>query len=168
MHRLHFGNTCKKVKNSKGEPFKGGWAVRPNAVGVNVQVIVSAEMSGKTVQLAPYEFRVKKVPPPIAVFADKSLGSVGKSLAVAQQGVYAKLVDFDFDLTYEVTEFTVLYSAKGSDYEEKSTSYNLTAKQKNVIGQITRGGNLVIKDIKAKQGADGKPIDLQPIILKIE
>jgi gliding motility-associated protein GldM len=159
--------TTEKVKNSKGEPFKGGWAVRPNAVGVNVEVIVSAEMNGKTVQLAPYMFRVKKVPPPIASFADKSQGSVGKALAIAQQGVFAKLPDFDFDLTYEVTEFTLFYTDKGADFEEKSSSYLLTSKQKSIINAMTRGKTLLIKDIKAKQGAD-KPVDVPPIVLKIE
>ena len=39
--------TTEKVKNSKGENFKGTWAVKPNAVGQNVQVIVTADMNGK-------------------------------------------------------------------------------------------------------------------------
>ncbi|MBK7134556.1 MAG: hypothetical protein IPH69_17585 [Bacteroidales bacterium] len=52
--------TTEKVKNSKGEPFKGSWAVRPTAVGQNVQVIVSADISGKPLQFAPYEFRLNQ------------------------------------------------------------------------------------------------------------
>ena len=159
--------TTEKVKNSKGEAFKGGWAVRPNQVGVNVQVIVSAKMNGKMVQLAPYDFRVKKVPPPIAVFADKSQGGVGKSLAMAQTMVLAKLPDFDFDLTYEVTEFKLFFSDKGADYEEPSTSAMLTSKQKNIINAMTRGKTFIIKDIKAKQGTE-KPVEVPAIVLKIE
>jgi gliding motility-associated protein GldM len=159
--------STEKVKNSKGEVFKGGWSVKPNAVGVNVEVTVTAEINGKPVTFAPYPFRVKKVPPPIAIFADKSQGSVGKALAVAQSGVFAKLPDFDFDLTYEVTEFTILFSDKGADYEEPSKSSNLTSKQKTIINSMTRGKTLLIKDIKAKQGTD-KPVDVPPIVLKIE
>ena len=159
--------TTEKVKNSKGEPFKGSWAVRPTAVGQNVQVIVSADISGKPLQFAPYEFRVKPIPPPIAIFAQKSTGTVPRATAAAQQGVFAILPDFDFDLQYQVTGFSVLYSERGNDYEESSTSSNLTPKQKELIGRLTRGKNLIIKDIKAL-GPDGKTKELSPVILKIE
>lgn len=159
--------TLGKVKNSKGEPFKGTWAVKPNAAGQNVQVIVTADMSGKTVQYPPYEFRVKPLPPPIAVFGSKSTGTISKAAAGAQQGVFAIMPDFDFDLRYQVTGFSVLYSSGGNDYEEASNSSNLTQKQKDLISKLTRGKNLIIKDIKAL-GPDGKTKDLQPVILKID
>jgi gliding motility-associated protein GldM len=159
--------TTEKVKNSKGEPFKGSWAIRPTAVGQNVQVIVTADMSGKPLQFAPYEFRVKPIPPPIAIFAQKSTGTVPRATAAAQQGVFAILPDFDFDLQYQVTGFSVLYSERGNDYEESSTTSNLTPKQKELIGRLTRGKNLIIKDIKAL-GPDGKTKELSPVILKID
>jgi len=156
-----------KVKNPKGEYFKGSWSVKPTEAGKMVQVIVTADMSGKPLQFAPYEFRVKPLPPPIAIFAQKSTGSVTKATAAAQQGVFAILPDFDFDLQYNVTGFSVLYSDRGMDYEEPSTSSNLTQKQKDLINRLTRGKNLIIKDIRAI-GPDGKTKDLQPIILKID
>jgi gliding motility-associated protein GldM len=159
--------STEKVKNSKGENFKGAWAVKPNAVGQNVQVVVTADINGKPVQYAPYDFRVKSIPVPVAIFANKSTGTVPRATAAAQQGVFAILPDFDFDLQYTVTGFTVLYSDKGSDFEESSTNSNLTAKQKDLIGRLTRGKNLIIKDIKAL-GPDGRPKELQPVILKID
>jgi hypothetical protein len=159
--------STEKVKNSRGENFKGAWAVKPSAVGQNVQVIVTADINGKPVQYAPYDFRVKSIPNPVAIFANKSTGSVPRATAAAQQGVFAVLPDFDFDLQYTVTGFTVLYSDKGSDYEEPSTSSNLTAKQKDLIGRLTRGKNLIIKDIKAL-GPDGRTKELLPVILKID
>ena len=159
--------STEKVKNSKGENFKGSWSVKPEGVGKNVQVIVTADMSGKPVQFAPYEFRVKPIPPPVAIFAQKSTGSVSKASAAAQQGVFAVLPDFDFDLQYQVTGFSVLFSERGNDYEETSNNSNLTPKQKALIDRLTRGKNLIIKDIKAL-GPDGKTKDLSPIILKID
>jgi gliding motility-associated protein GldM len=159
--------STEKVKNSKGENFKGAWAVKPNAVGQNVQVIVTADINGKPVQYAPYDFRVKSIPNPVAIFANKSTGTVPRATAAAQQGVFAILPDFDFDLQYTVTGFTVLYSDKGSDFEESSTSSNLTPKQKDLIGRLTRGKNLIIKDIKAL-GPDGRTKELLPVILKID
>jgi gliding motility-associated protein GldM len=159
--------STERVKKSGGDYFKGSWAVKPNAVGQVVQVIVTADINGKPVQYAPYEFRVKSIPPPVAIFGNKSTGSIPRATAAAQQGVFAVLPDFDFDLQYTVTGFTVLYSDKGSDYEEPSTNSNLTAKQKDLIGRLTRGKNLIIKDIKAL-GPDGRTKELQPIILKID
>jgi gliding motility-associated protein GldM len=102
--------STEKVKNSKGVPFKGAWSVKPNAVGQNVQVIATANINGKTVQYPPYEFRVKAVPLPVAIFAQKSTGTVPRAIAAAQQGVFAIMQDFDFDLQYNVTGFSVLYN----------------------------------------------------------
>jgi gliding motility-associated protein GldM len=159
--------STEKVKRSGGEYFKGSWAVKPNAVGQDVQVIVTADINGKPVQYAPYSFRVKSIPPPIAIFGNKSTGTMPRATAAAQQGVFATLPDFDFDLQYTVTGFTILYSDKGSDYEETSTNSNLTTKQKDLISRLTRGKYLTIKDIKAL-GPDGKTKELQPILLKID
>ena len=110
---------------------------------------------------------MKKIPPPIAEFAGRSQGTIPKNVAAAQSLVLAKLVDFDFDLRYDITEFKLFYSDKGSDYSEASTSTNLTTKMKTLIGAMARGRTLIIKDIKAK-GPDGRINDLPPILLTIE
>ncbi len=159
--------TTEKVKNSRGQNFRGNWAVKPNAVGQNVQVYVSSVDGTKQTTFPPIEFRVKPLPAPIAVFAGKNTGSVPKNTAAAQTGVYASLPDFDFDLVWNVTGFTVLYTDNRGDFEEQSNSSALTARQKDLINRLTRGKNLFIKDIKAR-GPDGKTIDLNPIILKID
>jgi hypothetical protein len=75
--------------------------------------------------------------------------------------------DFEFDLVYKITGFTILYTEKGSDFEEKSTSSSLTPKQKDLINRLTRGKNLFIKDIKCL-APDGRTMELNPIILKID
>ena len=124
-------------------------------MGQNVQILVTANIDGKPLNYPPYEFRVKPVPTPIAVFGGKSTGSIPRATAAAQQGVFATLPDFDFDLPYTVTGFSVLYSDNRGDFDEPSTSSNLTQKQKDLIGRLTRGKYLTIKDIKAL-GPDGK------------
>jgi gliding motility-associated protein GldM len=160
-------NRVGKIKNSKGENFRGNWLIKPNAVGQNVQVIVTADINGKPMQFAPLEFRVKSIPKPTAVFGGKSTGTIPRATAAAQQGVFAILPDFDFDLQYNVTAFTILYTDNRGDFEQSSTSSNLTSEQKALIGRLTRGKNLIIKDIKAL-GPDGKTTELAPVILKID
>ena len=159
--------STEKVKNSKKEIFKGAWAVKPNAVGQDVQVIVTADINGKPVQYPPYPFRVKSIPNPIAVFGGKSTGSIQRATAAAQKGVFAIQPDFDFDLQYNITGFTILYSDNRGDFEEKSANSNLTVKQQDLIARLTRGKYLTIKDITAL-GPDGKTKELLPVILKID
>jgi len=160
-------STTEKVKNSKGENFKGTWAVKPAALDQRVQVIATANINGKVVQYPPYEFRVKRIPPPIAVFGGKNQGTISRATAAAQQGVFAQMPDFDFDLQYNITAFTILFSDSRGDFEQRSTSSTLTAQQKDLINRLTRGKYLTIKDITAL-GPDGKTIDLSPVILKID
>jgi gliding motility-associated protein GldM len=160
--------TTQKVKNSRGENFRGNWAVNPTNVGQNVQVVVSVtDAVGKGTTYPPIEFRVKPVPSPIAQFAGKSTGLIAKNTAAAQTGVYATLPDFEFDLVYKITSFTVLYTDSRGDFEEKSNSSSLTTEQKNLINRLARGKNLFIKDIKCL-APDGRNLDLSPIILKID
>jgi gliding motility-associated protein GldM len=160
--------STQKVKNSKGVNFRGNWAVNPTTVGQNVQVIVSVtDDSGKASTVGTIEFRVKPVPQPTAVFAQKNTGTVAKNTAAAQTGVYAFLPDFEFDLVYKITGFTVLYTDARGDFEEVSNSNALTPKQKDLISKLSRGKNLFIKDIKCL-APDGRILDLSPIILKID
>jgi gliding motility-associated protein GldM len=159
--------TTEKVKNSKGENFRGNWAVKPTALGQMVQIQVTSIENGKTINHGVREFRVKPLPKPEARFAGKTTGSVAKNTAIAQAGVFAVLPDFDFDLVYNVTGFTVMYSDRLGDFEKSSTSSTLTADQKDLLSRLTRGKYLTIKDIKAV-GPDNKQVDLNPVILKIE
>ena len=156
-----------RVKDSRGQDFRGIGSVTPTTAGQNVRVIVTANIGGRPVQFAPYEFRVKPVPSPVAQFAQRSTGTVPRATAAAQQGVFAVMPDFDFDISYQITGFSVLYSERGNDYEMASTSSNLTQGQRDLIGRMVRGNNLIIKDIKAR-GPDGRTLDLAPIILKID
>jgi gliding motility-associated protein GldM len=160
--------TTEKVKNSRGVTFKGNWSVNPTAVGQNVQVIVSTtDASGKATSYPPVEFRVKAVPPPIATFGGKNTGTIAKNTAAAQTGVYASLPDFEFDLVYKITSFTVLYTDNRGDFEKVSSSNALTNDQKDLVNRLQRGKNLFIKDIKCL-APDGRTLDLSPIILKID
>jgi gliding motility-associated protein GldM len=159
--------TTGKVKNPKGEFFPGNWIIKPTTAGQKVQIYITAEIFGKQQQFGPIEYRVKPLPTPIAVFAGKNTGSITRGSATAAQGVFADLPDFDFQLVYNITEFKILYSERGEDFELPSTSSNLTAQQKQLIARLTKGKNLFFKDIKAV-GPGGKSKDLPPIVLKIE
>ncbi len=160
--------TDERVKNSAGEDFKGTYFVKPTSTSQDVQIIVSTkDANGKNTTYAPYKFRVKPLPKPEGVFGGKSGGTIAKNTALAQSGVFAKLNDFDFDLVYKVTGFSLFYSGRMGEFEEYSTSGSLTQKQKDLITSMTRGQTLIIKNIKAI-GPDNLSKDLNPIVLKLD
>jgi gliding motility-associated protein GldM len=161
--------TAERIKNINGEDFRGNYFIKPTSASQDVQIIVSTkDANGKVTSYKPYPFRVKKIPKPEGTFANAvSGGTVSKSVAMAQTGVYAKLEGFDFNLLYKITGFSIFYSGRMGDVEEFSTSGNLTSKQKEAIGTMTRGQTLIIEKIKAV-GPDGLPMELSPIVLKLD
>ena len=160
--------TDERVKNSAGQDFRGSYFIKPTSTSQDVQIIVSTkDVNGKSTAYKPYGFRVKPLPKPEGVFGGKSGGTIAKNTALAQSGVFAKLNDFDFDLVYKVTGFSLFYSGRMGEFEEYSTSGSLTQKQKDLITSMTRGQTLIIKNIKAI-GPDNLSKDLNPIVLKLD
>lgn len=164
------GNIGKgQVKNYKGEIFPGTWVAEPSIdlPAPNAQIIVTAEINGKPQTLAPREFRVRDIPAPVASFANKQgEGIVTKSELLSQEAVFAVLKDFDFDLRFTVTEFTLSFNEKGFDQFEPAASNRINDKQKALLNKLTRGKKLYVEKIKAV-GPDKKVRDLSPIIITV-
>jgi hypothetical protein len=160
-----------RIKNTKGEFFQGNWLIKPTGdPGTKVQIYVTAQdPDGKQNPYGPVEFKIKKLPKPTAQFAQRSgEGTITKNSAVAQTGVFATLgEDFDFELVYNVTGFTILYNDRMGDHEAPSKGTNLTQQQKDILNSLVKGKYLTIKGITAV-GPDGIPNNLSPIILRIE
>ncbi|MFZ2286757.1 MAG: gliding motility protein GldM [Bacteroidales bacterium] len=154
------------IKRGKYKDYRGEYIAEPRTVGQNAQVIVSANINGKVQTFPPVEFRVRRLPDPEARFANMKEGNVLRSVASAQQVVTAVLENFEFDLTYTVTGFTVSVNDKGFEITADSNNNRLTDKQKGLIANLRAGQKLIIEKIKAV-GPDGRTRDLNPIILKI-
>jgi gliding motility-associated protein GldM len=154
------------IKKGKYKDYRGEYVAQPRTVGQNAQILVSANIDGKTQSFPPVEFRVRRLPDPEARFANMKEGNVLRSVAAAQQVVTAVLENFEFDLTYTVTGFTVSVNDKGFEITAESNNNRLTDKQKSLIGNLRAGQKLIIEKIKAV-GPDGRTRDLNPIILKI-
>jgi gliding motility-associated protein GldM len=155
-----------ELKKGKYKNYRGEWVAQPRTVGQNAEIIVSANINGKVQTFPPVEFRVRRLPDPEARFANMKEGNVLRSVAAAQQVVTAVLENFEFDLTYTVTGFTVSVNDKGFEITAESNNNRLTDKQKGLIANLRAGQKLIIEKIKAV-GPDGRTRDLNPIILKI-
>ena len=146
-------------------PSKGSWIVKPKRPG-NSMINVFAEIDDQKRNVGFKEFRVKTVPDPVAMVANQKGGLIDKNLLLAQTGVAAVMENFDFDLTFTVTEFTVLCIVQGFVRDSKSTSNRFTDQQKSIIANLNRGNPVYIQDIKAI-GPDGTVRPLGTINFKI-
>lgn len=155
-----------EIKKGKYKNYRGEWIAQPRTVGEIAQVIVSANINGKIQSFPPVEFRVRRLPDPEARFANLKEGNVLRSVASAQQVVTAVLENFEFDLTYTITGFTVSVNDKGFEITADSNNNRLTDKQKSMIANLRAGQKLIIEKITAV-GPDGRTRNLNPIILKI-
>jgi gliding motility-associated protein GldM len=138
-----------------------------------VTITGSAEVDKKRIDFgAPKKFRVKTVPDPIAVVGANKLnwkgGMITKSALLAEQGVQAILENFDFDLKFNITGFTVsAIVAGGFEESQASTGTSFSVGQKNLMKNIQPGKRVNIEKIVAK-GPDGTDRPLNTITFKIQ
>lgn len=155
------------IRRGSVEGYRGEWYAEPQELGRMAAVNVSVNADGERIPFPPYEFRVERIPDPIAQFAGMTEGSVSKDIAAAQPGVFAVLENFLFDLKYTITQFTVSINQRGFDRNESSNSARLTNAQRELIRGLNRGQKLSIINIRAI-GPDDIERRLPPIILTIK
>ena len=115
--------------------------------------------------LGSAKFRVKRIPDPKPQFAGKSGGSSGAANIRAQDRLFAKLDNFDFDAKFNVTRFTMTIAKPRQDAITLSASGNeLNSQMKALINTVTPGTFVVFKDIFAV-GPDGTQRGLDDIVL---
>jgi gliding motility-associated protein GldM len=153
------------VTNAKYIKSGGSYIVRPVRPG-NSWVVVYAQIENSKREMGRKEFRVKTVPDPVAKVNGQKGGAIAKNILLAQIGVAAEMENFDFDLTFTITEFTVSAVVQGFVKEYKSNSNKFTPEQMSVVKSLNRGQNVYIQDVKAV-GPDGSTRPLSTINFKL-
>jgi gliding motility-associated protein GldM len=125
------------------------YIVIPRSTGT-AQVSVTANIDGVTRNMGTSQFRVRAVPDPVAKVAGRNGGIIAKNVLLAQTGVLAEMENFDFDLTFTVTSFTVSSTQRGFTVDQRSTSNRLTDAQKELIRQAGRNDRVYFEDIIAR------------------
>jgi gliding motility-associated protein GldM len=133
-----------------------GFIIKPGKEPKAMVSVTVTNPDGSKKSLPGLEFRVKNVPDPKPYFGGKSLAdqTIKKTELTAAAGVLAKMVDFEFDLKFEVVEYTVSANLSGNFVSEtvKGAAVNGTVGQ--MFGKIKSGQKVFIENIKAK-GPDG-------------
>lgn len=156
---------------TKGRIRRAGndWEVEagPGPEGEIVSVKVYAKVDNARRFMGSMDFRVKDVPDPIAEVDGRSQGVIGVGQLTRAGGVTATLKNFDFDLDFTVTEFTVSAVLSGGFTKtEKSDGAKFTPAQVDIMSQVKTGQRVTFENIKAV-GPDGKNRTLNSIVLKI-
>lgn len=143
----------------------GKYNVRVSSPGT-ARIAVSAEVApGKTQTLSSTEFRVKRIPDPIAKFAGKTGGSMATVAIKAQNALFAKLDNFDFDATFKVTKFTMIIAKPRADAIVLSTSGGqLSSSMSSALKGIVPGTRVIFDNIVAV-GPDGTSRQLNAVAL---
>ena len=139
-----------------------------DATSKNTTIAVSARFGAETRPMGSMDFRVKEVPPPTATIGGKNGGNLKKEELLAENGIYADLKDFDFDLKFKVIQFDVsLSGASGFTRTFSSKDNKFTSEQRDQFSKLGQGSIIYIDNIMAK-GDDGQPArPLSPISFKI-
>jgi gliding motility-associated protein GldM len=145
----------------------GSYIVKVRSATNNCRVSVSS--GGRT--LGTKTFREKSVPNPVATIGAPGSayykgGNIPKSTLLALSGINATMENFDFDLRFNITRFTVTTSIGGFDESQTSNGRSFTPAQKNIIRQARQNTRVIIENIKAK-GPDGTVRKLNDLVLKL-
>ncbi len=113
------------------------------------------------------EFRVKRVPDPVAEIAGYKEGTIDRNTLLAANAIIPVMKDFEFDLNFVVNSFTMGTIING-DWIPKTTQGNrFSAEMANLIKNSRRGQKFFFENIQAS-GPDGTTRTLNAISLTIQ
>ncbi len=164
-----FSSDRVRATMTNGSLIKKGdsYIASPKVAFKNATVQVEAQFEDGWRPLRTVDFRVKPIPDPVAKVADLNGGQIKKNLLLAQTGVDAIMENFDFDLKFKITGFTVSTIVKGFTVDQESRSDVFTKEQIDMFQNLKRSQKVYIEDIRA-MGPDGVTRNLPTISFRIE
>ena len=144
----------------------GGYIVKATTAGT-ATINVNVKTEGGSKPMGKAEFRVKRLPSPIAKVANKSGGLISKNELSAQSFVKAEMENFDFDLVVKVVGFNVSATINGFVQDASSKSASITPEQKAIIQRAKGGDKVYFDNVKAYM-PDGSTRDLGSVSFKLQ
>lgn len=160
---------------SNGTLVRNGdvWTARPQTVGQDAVVTVTANMDGRPVNVATTTFRVRALPDPTPFISYNDANGnavhyrggrpIAKSVFQNIDGLQAAIDDGLLDTPFTVLSFeTVMFDSMGNAISDVSNGAAFSNGQKEKIRRLQRGKRFYISRIRA-QGPDGTVRDLSPM-----
>ena len=140
----------------------GKWIVKPQAGNVVKLTLSGKEPSGKVVSQV-FEYRIKNVPPPQGQMRGQNVLTM-PATSIQNQTVQAAIPDFDFPVSFTVTEFMVRIPGRAAMLVKGNSLQDAAGLLKNV----RPGDDVSIIEIKATaQGLEGPIKRITPIIIHV-
>lgn len=156
--------------SAPGLRAKGGsgeYIMKPKKVGKVTVNVTGKDENGKSVPLGKQEFRVKRIPTPVAYIGGKT-GTVVLTKSKLGNGVInAKLEGFVFDLRVKVKSFTLGTTVSGDYKSQKVTGNRMNSACKKMIKRSNRGQRFYLEEMKVKM-PDGRTVKLGNVTVKIQ
>lgn len=151
----------------KRNPNGKDWIVNVETGTTKTEISATAIYNGSSLNMGSRDFRVKRVPDPVALIARQKEGNIDKNTLIAAAAIIPSMGDFEFDLNFIVNSFTMATIING-DFIPKTTRGNrFSAEMIQLIQNARRGQKFFFENIQAT-GEDGTTRTLNPINLTIK
>jgi gliding motility-associated protein GldM len=151
----------------------GGITLSPDGDGtytvkVTQQGTAKITVSGGGLQPTDFEFRVKRIPDPVAQVGKTSGGTLGNGEFKAQQGVLAVLKNFDFDARCNIVGFKLVRAPKRQDVQiavNSGAQYGGDAR--GLVNQAKPGDRFFFEEVKARCPGDKAARQINDMVFNI-
>ncbi len=135
--------------------------------GQKTVISVDADVLGTTRSMGSAEFRIRRVPSPVAEIAGQVEGGIDKSTLLAAGAIIPVMRDFEFDLFFEVKSFRMTTIVGGDGISKRGNGNRFTDEMISLIKSARKGQKFFFENIQA-EGPDKIPRSLSPISLEIK
>lgn len=130
-------------------------------------ITVSSNINGRNMEMGSQKFRIKQLPDPMAMIANKKEGFINREILIAAGAIIPKMpMDFSFEYYFEIASFNMIVPRGFNTYSFSSNSGLLTDEMLEQIELTNRGQHILFENITAI-GPYGDKRYLSPIILTI-
>ena len=141
-----------------------GYVARPEVIGQDAVIHVTATVNGRTQSMGDYAYRVRALPDPspFIEYTDQGTpkryrGGTGlpKAVLMNTPGIVAAIDDGLLNIDFRVLSFeTVFYDNMGNAVPEVSAGASFSQRQKDMFRRLSRGKRFYISRVRAI-GPDG-------------
>lgn len=151
----------------------GGISLRSTGTGkYNATVSTPGEakitVSGGGLTPTSFDFRVKRIPDPVAQLGRSKGGSMPNGEFKAQEGVLAMLENFDFDARCEIQGYDLVYIAKREDpVDSGNPGGRFNERTRRLVDRAKPGDTYYFRNIKARCPGDKAGRDIGTMVFEI-
>jgi gliding motility-associated protein GldM len=136
--------------------------------GTKATINVGAKLNGVQKSMGSFDFRIKRVPDPVAyVGAIKGDGQMTKGELTGASGVFARMENFDFDLSFSVVSFVMSMNVNGVFVEKKANGPAITPEMKTLLNGAKPGNKVFFEQVTVK-GPDGSLRKIPGVNIKVK